>query len=106
MAAMTDVPVPRNGSRIQSPALLRESTNRSISSTGNWQGCSVFSTWLLLTFGITHKSPGFLPSGLQEYWPVFGPLKYFFPGYFWGIRTGSRLKTYSSDFVNHIIVSY
>src|SRR3990172_3969220 len=103
MAAMTDVPVPRNGSNTQSSSFVRESTNRSIGSTRNWQGCSAFSTWLLFTFGITHKSPGFLPSGLHEYWPAFGPLKYFFPGYFWGTRTASRLNTQLSDLVNQMI---
>ena len=30
--------------------------------------------------------------GLQEYWPAFGPLKCFLPGYFCGTRTSSRLN--------------
>ena len=48
---------------------------------------------------------GFLPSGLQVYCPLFGPLKAFLPGYFCGTRIGSRLKTYWSPLVNQTIVS-
>ena len=35
---------------------------------------------------------GCFPRGLPESWPTFGPLKYFFPGYFEGTLIGSKLK--------------
>src|SRR3972149_4852582 len=61
---------------------------------------------MFMTRQFTQRSPGFLPRGLHEYFPAFGPLKYFLPGYFCGTLIGSRLNTYSSDFVNQIMVSY
>ena len=73
-----------------SPGLVIDSTSRSTSSTGNWQGWAVFSTWLLFTFGNIHTSPGFLPFGLPESLPAFGPLKCRLPGYLDGTRIGSR----------------
>ena len=46
----------------------------------------IFYVWKIQT------SPGFLPNGLHESWPAFGPLKYFLPGYFDGTRIELRLK--------------
>ena len=73
-----------------SPGSVMDSTSRSTSSTGNWQGCTVFSTWLLLTFGNSQTSLGFLPFGFPDSLPTFGPLKWRLPGYFAGTRIGSR----------------
>ena len=44
IAAMMLEPTPMYGSKTESPAPVRESTRRSTNSTGNWQGCMVFST--------------------------------------------------------------
>ena len=97
-------PTPANGSRTQLLLLVKAKTQRSTSSTGNWQGCSVFSGWFDLTFGTFHISlsqssttifqisEGFFPSGFPEGFPLLGPLKCNLPGYFAGILTASRLK--------------
>ena len=42
--------------------------------TGNWHGCTVFSTWLAFTFGISHTSEGFFPNGLPLSSPFLLPL--------------------------------
>ena len=61
--AIAVVPTPMNGSNTQSPSSDKERTNLSISSTGNWQGWIVFSTWFDFTLGISHTSEGFFPKG-------------------------------------------
>ena len=73
-----------------SPGSVIDSTSRSTSSTGNWHGWVVFSGWLFLTLGISHTSEGFLPSGLPDNSPAFGPLKWRLFGYLDGTRMGSR----------------
>src|SRR5579862_654890 len=92
VAAITVEPTPIYGSNTFPLCWVSDRTRRSTSSTGNWQGWMVFSTWLFLTFGKIQTSPGFLPRGLHDNWPTLGPLKYFLPGYFNGTRMGSRLK--------------
>src|SRR3989304_4238849 len=105
-AATTADPTPIYGSNTTSPGADRASTNRSTSSTGNWQGWLVFSTWLDFTFGISQTSEGFLPNGLPGSCPALGPLKCFLLGYLEGIRTESKLKTYSFPLVNQRMTSY
>ena len=83
---------------------LRHGKNKRHQLNGNCNGCSS-SQHGALHVGMT-KIPRILSPGLQENLPGIGPLKYFLPGYFCGTRTGSKSKTYSSDFVNHTMVSY
>src|SRR5580693_8128927 len=73
-AATAEEPEPINGSATKPPGLVNALTSRCTNATGNWQGWSVFSTWRDLTFGISHTSEGFLPSGLPLNSPLFGPL--------------------------------
>ena len=47
---------------------------------------------LLLTLGISQTSLGFLPNGLHDNSPAFGPLKCRLPGYFGGTLMGSRCQ--------------
>ena len=89
---MTVLPTPIYGSSTASPGSVIDSTRRSASSTGNWHGWIVFSGWLFLTFGNDHTSLGFLPFGLPESLPAFGPLKCRLWGYFDGTRMLSRFQ--------------
>src|SRR5439155_1694665 len=91
-AAHAVLPTPRYGSTTRSPGAVSATMKRSTSSTGNWHGWIVFSTWLAFTLGKIHTSPGFFPRGCPLYWPAFFPFQALLPGYFCGTRTGSRSK--------------
>src|SRR5438552_2499766 len=105
-AAHAVLPTPTYGSTTRSPGAVSARTNRSTSSTGNWHGWIVFSTWLAFTLGKIHRSPGFFPRGCPVYWPAFFPFQALLPGYFWRTRTGSRSNRYASPLVNHKTTSY